>query len=147
MQTIPAQFRDGTLLAARLLLGAIFVQSGFGKLTNLPGFIATIDKMGAPLPQVLGPLGACVEFFGGLALVLGAWTWVAALLVALFTLSATWLAHRFWTYPPEQQTLQHIQFMKNLAIIGGLLALATAGAGRISVDGARMRKKDIGRTP
>lgn len=131
------------MLAARILLGAIFIQSGFGKLTNLPAFIATIERMGAPLPQISGPLGAAVEFCGGLALVLGAWTWVAALLVALFTLAATWLAHRFWTYPPEQQTLQHIQFMKNLAIMGGLLALAASGAGRWSVDAARTRQSSL----
>jgi len=140
MRMIGPRWRDGTLLAARILLGAIFVQSGFGKLANLPAFVAAVEGMGAPLPQVLGPLGAGIEFVGGLALMLGAWTWIAALLVALFTVAATWLAHRFWTYPPDQQPLQHIQFMKNLAIIGGLLALATAGAGRVSVDGVRRRK-------
>jgi putative oxidoreductase len=48
-----------------------------------------------PLASVLAPLGAVVEFFGGLALMLGAWTRPAAILVAGFTITATLIAHRF----------------------------------------------------
>jgi len=134
-----AGWQDGVLLVARVLLGAIFVQSGFGKLTNLEGFAAGLEKMGVPVPYAAGVVGACVEFFGGLAVVLGAWTWLAAILVAGFTLVASFLAHRFWDVPPEQRPMQNIQFMKNMAIIGGLLALAAAGAGRYSLDGFRRR--------
>ncbi|HEY0834692.1 MAG TPA: DoxX family protein [Azospirillum sp.] len=132
--------QDLLLLLARVLIGAIFVESGFGKLTDLAGFTAGLEGMGVPMPMVLGGIGAVVEFFGGLAIVLGAWTWLAAILVAGFTVVATLLAHRFWDVPAEQQRMQFIQFMKNLAIIGGLLALAAAGAGRYSVDGARRRR-------
>lgn len=53
---------------------------------------------------------------------------------------ATLIAHRYWTYPPEAQGMQRIQFMKNLAIIGGFLALIAAGAGRFSVDGLMNRR-------
>ncbi|HYD63961.1 DoxX family protein [Azospirillum sp.] len=133
-------WQDLLLLLARVLLGAIFVESGFGKLTNLAGFAAGLEGMGVPMPMVAGAVGAAVEFFGGLAIVLGAWTALAAILVAGFTVAATLLAHRFWDVPAEQQRMQHIQFMKNLAIIGGLLALVAAGAGRWSVDGVRRRR-------
>jgi putative oxidoreductase len=69
-----AGWQDGVLLVARVLLGAIFVQSGFGKLTNLSGFATGLERMGVPMPYLAGTIGACVEFFGGLAIVLGAWT-------------------------------------------------------------------------
>ncbi|WP_431855131.1 DoxX family protein [Azospirillum sp.] len=136
-----AGWQDAALLVARVMLGAIFVQSGFGKLTNLAGFTEGLAKMGVPVPSVAGLVGACVEFFGGLAIVLGAWTWLAAILVAGFTVVATFLAHRFWDAPPEQRMMQNIQFMKNVAIVGGLLALLAAGAGRYSVDGLRRRRE------
>ncbi len=105
--------QDTLLLLARLALAAIFVQSGFGKLSDLGGFTAGLQGMGVPLAAVLAPLGAVVEFFGGLALALGAWTRLAAILVAGFTVAATLIAHRFWAVPAEQQAMQMIQFMKN----------------------------------
>jgi len=92
-----------------------------------------------PLAVVLGPLGAAVEFFGGLALALGAWTRPAAILVAGFAVAATLIAHRFWDVPAEQQAMQLIQFMKNLAIVGGLLALVAAGGGRFSLTALQQR--------
>jgi putative oxidoreductase len=47
--------------------------------------------------------------------------------------AATLIAHRFWDVPVDQQAMQSIQFMKNVAIIGGLLSLVAAGGGRFSV--------------
>ncbi|PWC34570.1 hypothetical protein TSO352_22110 [Azospirillum sp. TSO35-2] len=132
--------QDALLLAARVLLGAIFVQSGFGKLMALGGFIGGLESQGVPMAAVLGTIGALVEAFGGLAVVLGAWTRLAALLVAAFTVAATLIAHRYWEAPPEAMKMQQIQFMKNLAIIGGFLALAASGAGRYSVDGWRLSR-------
>ena len=133
--------QDALLLLARVGLAAIFVQSGFGKLADLGGFTAGLQGMGVPLASVLAPLGAVVEFFGGLAIALGAWTRLAAILVAGFTVAATLIAHRFWAVPAEQQAMQMIQFMKNLAIVGGLLAVVAAGGGRFSVDGFRHRSR------
>jgi putative oxidoreductase len=133
--------QDTLLLLARLAIAAIFVQSGFGKLTDLGGFVAGLEGRGVPLAVVLGPLGAAVEFFGGLALALGAWTRPAAILVAGFTVAATLIAHRFWDMPAEQQAMQSIQFMKNLAIVGGLLALVAAGGGRFSLTALQQRSR------
>ena len=73
--------QDVLLLLARLTLGAIFVQSGFGTLTNLAGFTTGLKGRGVPLAAVLAVIGAGVEFFGGLALVLGAWRRLAAMIV------------------------------------------------------------------
>lgn len=126
--------QDALLLAARLLIGAIFVQSGFGKLMNLGGFADSLAGQGLPMPMLLAAVGSVVECFGGLAVVLGVWTRLASAAVVVFTIMATLIAHRYWTYPPEAQGMQRIQFMKNLAIIGGFLALIAAGAGRFSVD-------------
>ncbi|KAA0595768.1 putative oxidoreductase [Azospirillum lipoferum] len=132
--------QDALLLAARILLGAIFVQSGFGKLMALGGFIAGMESQGVPMATIVAPIGALVEAFGGLAIVLGAWTRLAALLVAAFTVAATVIAHRYWDAAPDAMKMQQIQFMKNLAIIGGFLSLVASGGGRFSVDGWLSRR-------
>jgi putative oxidoreductase len=99
-----------------------------------------MEAQGVPFASITAPLGAAVEFLGGLAVILGAWTTLSAILVAGFTVVATLIAHRFWEFPVEQQKMQNLQFMKNLTIIGGLLALACAGGGRLSVDNALRRR-------
>ena len=123
------------LLLGRLALAAIFLWSGFGKLTNLGGFADSLAHQGVPAPWPLAVVGACVEFFGGLAVAAGFRTRWAALLMAAFTVVATLIAHRFWeVQDAAARTGQAINFMKNVAIVGGFLLLHARGAGPISVD-------------
>jgi putative oxidoreductase len=123
------------LLIARVAIAAIFLWSGFGKLSSLPQFTAGMVDRGLPFAQLLAPLGAAFEFAAAAALILGAGTRIAALALAVFTVTATLIAHRFWDFPVDEQRLQSIQFMKNLAIIGGLSALIAVGGGRFGFDG------------
>ena len=122
------------LLIARIAMGAIFLWSGFGKLGSLTEFTAGMLERGVPFAQVLAPLGAAIEFAAALALILGVWTRLAASALAVFTVVATLIAHRFWDFPAQDQRLQTIQFMKNLAIFGGLAAVIATGGGRFSID-------------
>jgi putative oxidoreductase len=126
---------DVLLLLARLALGAFFVLSGLGKLADLAGFAAGLQRLGVPAAAALAPVNAGVELLGGLALALGAWTRGTALLLVGSTVAATLLVHDFWAAPAGQEAAQTIHFVKNLAIVGGLLAVAAAGAGRFGVDG------------
>jgi putative oxidoreductase len=89
---------------------------------------------GVPAASVLGPVGAIVEFVGGLAVVLGFATRYAALLMMAFVVAATLISHRFWSSPAEQQHMQMIQFAKNAAIFGGFLFVFVTGGGRYSFD-------------
>ncbi|HEY4747567.1 MAG TPA: DoxX family protein, partial [Steroidobacteraceae bacterium] len=63
--------RDWLLLLGRILLGGIFVLSGCGKLMGLSAFAASLEQKGVPFASVMALIGAPVEFFGGLAIVLG----------------------------------------------------------------------------
>jgi putative oxidoreductase len=127
---------DAISLLARCLIGGIFVYSGFGKLTGLEGFAASLAKNGVPMADVMAVLGAAVEFFGGLAIVLGLQMRYAALLMAAFTIVATLISHRFWELSDlAARRGQNIHFMKNVAILGGFLLLFVHGAGRLSFDG------------
>jgi putative oxidoreductase len=86
------------------------------------------------IPYGLAVVGPIVEFFGGLALVLGVATPWAALALIAFTLVATGIGHRFWEYDGPPRVAQVINFEKNMAMVGGLLALFVAGPGSFSFD-------------
>jgi putative oxidoreductase len=125
---------DLVALVARIAIAVLFIPSGFSKLMNLPGFITSMDGRGVPLAPVLAPLGAAIEFLGGLALLLGVQVRLAALLLVLFTAAATLISHRFWEFQDAARRLQETNFFKNLAIIGGLLFAAGQGGGRYCVE-------------
>lgn len=126
---------DALLLSGRVLLGLIYVISGISKLMNLDGFAASLEKSGVPMSGFMAMLGALVEALGGLAVVIGFQTRYAAVLMVLFTVAATLIAHRFWEFTGPPRQMQQTHFMKNLSIIGGFLLLAACGAGRYSFDG------------
>jgi len=124
-------------LIGRLLLAALFLPAGLGKLAGFSGTVGYIASVGLPLPTLAAALAAAVEIIAGLALVLGWGTRWAAAALALFTLVATFAFHAFWSLPAAQQMMQQLIFSKNIAVVGGLLVLAAFGAGAWSVDARR----------
>jgi putative oxidoreductase len=131
---------DAALLLARIALAAIFLYSGYGKLTNAAGFSGYLANHGFPagLSYPLAFLAGLIEALGGLAILAGFQTRYAALLLALFTLVAALIGHRFWEITDAApRGNQLIHFWKNIAMIGGFLALYVAGAGTFSLDARR----------
>ena len=126
-------------LIGRLLIAAIFLMSGIAKLTDTPGTVAHMAKMGIPYPDTLALIAGSAEILGGLSLALGLLTRVGAVGLILFMIPTTLIFHAFWNYEGEERMTQMVNFMKNLAIMGGLAALAAFGAGRFSLDRALRR--------
>jgi putative oxidoreductase len=124
-------------LAGRLLLASLFLPAGIGKLTGFAGTIAYISSAGLPMPALAAAAALIVEIGGGAALIAGAGTRIAALVLALFTLVASFVFHAYWAVPADQQYVTQLLFFKNIAVAGGLLTLAAWGAGAWSID-ARM---------
>lgn len=122
---------------ARLLLATMFLQSGFDKLTHLDATAAFVAAGGLPLAPVVAPLVGAFELLGGLAVVVGWQARVAGLLLALFTLTASLLFHRFWAVHAEQAFVQQLLFLKNLGVAGGMLLLYAHGPGPMSLDARR----------
>jgi putative oxidoreductase len=128
--------QNSTALAGRILLALIFVLSGFSKLTGFDGTAAYMASAGLPFTKVLLVLTIAVELGGGLLIMLG-WKarWVA-LVVFLFLIPVTLVFHGPGADPAlAQQNMIH--FLKNLAIMGGMLHLFAFGAGAWSIDGRR----------
>ena len=131
-------YQNPLALLGRLLLAALFLPAGVGKL--LGGVAGTADYIaskGLPMPEVLAVATIALEIVAGLMLLLGFKTRWAACALALFTLAAGLLFHNYWTMPEAQQMVQKLMFNKNLAIAGGLFVLAAFGAGSLSLDGQR----------
>jgi putative oxidoreductase len=134
---MPAHVRDPLALIARVLLALMFILAGFGKIGGFSGTAGYIASKGLPLPQLVAVLTIAVELGGGLAVLAGLYTRWAALALALFTLAASVLFHNWWAFPAEQQMVQNLMFMKNVAVAGGMLALVAFGAGAWSIDAKR----------
>jgi putative oxidoreductase len=134
---------DVALLLGRIALSVLFIPGGFSKLMNLAGFTAMLQKQGVPYADVLAPIGAGVEFLGGIAAAIGFQTRLAAVLLMLFTIIATLIAHRFWEFEGAARQMQQGQFFKNLAIVGGFLALWVSGGGRYALDYLWRRDRSV----
>jgi putative oxidoreductase len=117
-------------------MAAIFLNSGFHKLMGLDGFAGYLAGHGVAVGAYpVAVLAACIEFFGALCVLVGLGTRYAAVLLALFTLAAALIAHRFWEISdPAMYVNQMNHFMKNVTIIGGFLVLYATGPGRLSID-------------
>jgi len=124
-------------LIGRILLAILFVPAGFSKIAGFAGSVGYATAMGLPLPQVGVAIALVIELFGGLALLIGYRTRLAAIALAVFTLVASFFFHAYWALPAEQQMMQQLMFFKNIAITGGLLAFAAFGAGGLSLDARR----------
>ncbi len=124
-------------LAGRILIALIFIIAGFGKITGFEGTVGYIASKGLPLPQLAAIVAIIIELGGGIMLVLGWKTRWAAAAILLFTGVAAVIFHDFWAVPPEQAQGQMIHFMKNMAIMGGLLFVVIHGSGPISLDKKR----------
>jgi putative oxidoreductase len=126
--------KDAVVLVARLLMAAIFIFSGFGKIGGFEGTAGYIGAKGLPLPALLTIGAIAVELGGGVLLAIGWKARWAALALAVFTLVAGFIFHNFWAVPPEQLLNQRTNFFKNIAMVGGLLVFWVHGAGTLSVD-------------
>lgn len=124
-------------LVGRLLLAALFLPAGISKLTGFSGTVGYISSVGLPLPEVAAALALVVEIVGGLALIAGFGTRLAALALGVFTLVASFFFHNYWGVAAEQQFVQQLLFFKNIAVAGGLFTLAAFGAGAWSIDARR----------
>ena len=123
------QIRRCVPLLGRILIGAPFLYTGWGKLVAHDATVAYIASAGLPLPSMAYFVALAVEIGGGCLLILGYHARLVALLVAVFTLVAAFAFHQ--NFADQNQT---INFLKNLVIAGGLLQIVYFGAGPLSVD-------------
>jgi putative oxidoreductase len=132
---------------SRVCMSAVFIAFGLTKLMHpesvaasgaTKGLIALIGS-DAPAQLWFGYLIGAIEFFGGIAIVLGIKTRLVASLFVIYLILITYFGHPFWLADAQAYVAQKSNFYKNLAIIGAFLMLAVQGGGDHSVDGRMSR--------
>lgn len=131
------RLEDTFLLIGRLLMAALFLTSGIPKALQGygGGFAKYLGGQGLPYPEVLAIVAVAIEVLVPIALILGVFPRISALLLIGFVIVATAIAHRFWEFPEAQQTNQMNHFLKNIAVIAGLLFYYVSGAGAWALAG------------
>jgi putative oxidoreductase len=125
---------DTLILIGRILLAWIFVGSAYGAITNFAGSIGYFTSLKVPAPLLFTWLALVTELLLSAGFILGIGTRYCAFLAFIFVLVATAVGHRYWEYPAAQQVGQYINFLKNISIMGGTLAMFVTGGGRFSLD-------------
>ena len=116
-------------LLGRILMSAIFIASGFGKLQNIAGTEGYIASHGLPMPTLAAWVAVAIELGVGLALLTGLFSRAAGAVLAVWCVVTALIFHNNLAEMPQM-----IQFMKNLAMAGGLLYVAAVGGGALSLD-------------
>jgi putative oxidoreductase len=116
-------------LLGRILMSVIFLIAGYGKLMAPAATIGMFEHYHLPLPSAAYALAVVVELGGGILVLIGWQTRLVAPVMAVWCVATALVAHLH----PED-TMQMINFMKNLGMAGGFLQLAAFGAGRFSLD-------------
>ena len=122
-----AMFQNLAMLAGRVMLAAMLFWSGYGRIlsySSIHGYVADWS-----VPDWFKPILIIWEVGGGLCLLTGAYTRVAAISLAVFCVLSAFLVHLH-----DDDILQLIDFMKNIALTGGFLYVAACGAGSYSLD-------------
>ncbi len=117
------------LLAARVLVGGVLAFMGLNHFMQTEDMAGYAQMKGVPAPTLAVTVSGGMLVFGGLSIVLGAYAAIGAGALALFLLVTTPMMHDFWTMDdPEQQQSEMINFLKNVGLLGAVLAfLVLAG--------------------
>jgi putative oxidoreductase len=122
------------ILAARLLLAALFLIFGWRKLMDFSGTVSQMVQLKAPTPVLAAGVATFMELPVSFAIAVGAFTRPLALLMCLYTLGTALIGHRFWTVNDAERVDSMDSFFKNLSIMGGFLLLFVTGPGKYSID-------------
>jgi putative oxidoreductase len=130
--------RAAAMLAARILVSAIFVQGALGKILGWEGQAAYMRSHG--ITHLVTPLlGAAlvIEAGGVLCVLSGLWAKAAAAVMCAYLVVISLLLHDFWAAPAARAGMMQTEFLKNMAIAGGLLVLAVYGPGSWALETTR----------
>ena len=128
--------RDVAALVGRAMMSALFLWSGYEKLVAAAELDRYFTSLGLPLPDLVRLFAAAVEIGGGLAVLLGFQTRIAAAGLAIWCIATALVGHTNFVSADEQ-----IQFMKNVAMSGGLIFIAAFGPGAYALARAWRRAR------
>jgi putative oxidoreductase len=121
-------------LVGRVLLAVPFLTFGLLKVSHFHQSVGYLASLKIPVTTAAAVLVIFIELLGGICVVIGFkarfWAWI----MFLYLIPVTFIAHNFWAYSGAARVENESEFLKNIAIMGGLLLLAAFGAGSLSAD-------------
>jgi putative oxidoreductase len=126
--------KDLAILVGRICIGSLFIWAAFEKIIHWHGTVAYAEKKKIPHASLALPLAVVIQVLGGLALFLGYYTRIGALVLILFIIPAAILFHNFWNVEGEERVIEKTFFMKDVAVFGSLLLLLVLGGGHFSIN-------------
>jgi putative oxidoreductase len=126
-------FENLLILVARILISSLFLWAGSAKLIHWKGSAEYMKSKN--MPTSLLPAAVLLQILGGLSILLGYEARIGTLLLIVFIIPAAIKMHDFWNIQdPMERTTQKTMFMKDVAVLGGLLVLLATGAGRFAFN-------------
>ena len=127
LQTFDTSGADEAFLVGRLIFGGILAFMGLNHFLGLDEMAEYAAYKGLPAPQVSVVASGALLVAAGLGIVVGAFPVLAGTGLAVFLLVSAVTMHDFWAVPEDQQQTEMTQFLKNVALAGGAIALAALG--------------------
>lgn len=113
------------LLIGRLLFSLIFIFSAIMQLWKFKNTVQYLTTLKVPFPKFLAICSNIVSIIGGIGIVFHSYSLYGSILIILFLLPSTFIAHRFWNIEDKKEKNNQMQhFMKNVALIGGAIIIA-----------------------
>lgn len=116
-----------TWLVIRLLMAAMFIESFVDKLLHWNRYAAETASLGIPLPAVALGLAVATEIFGSIALISGKWIGLGALALAGYVFVLGFFYFDFWNKEGIDALMARKEFLKDFAVVAGLLLIALQG--------------------
>ncbi|MFC7418722.1 DoxX family protein [Iodobacter arcticus] len=130
-----------SLMIGRTLMGVLFFVSGLNKIGQFTSIASFMASKGLPAAEVLLAATIVLEVCGSLALIAGWRVRYVAWTLLIFTAGAAVIFHAFWAAEAATYQNQLNHFLKNVAIMGGLLCLSTVGSGSWGIDERKPEKE------
>lgn len=127
-------------LIGRILMSSVFLIFGVLKFVTFPYYVQLAAGRGMPLPSAAIAAAALLEIVGGLAILVGFQTRITSWVLFVYLIPTSIIFHNYWALQGALRAAMEVHFFKNMAIMGGLLFLASWGPGPYSVDEWRARR-------
>lgn len=122
------------ILISRICISSLYLWAAGAKVLNWKGTIAYMQSKNFPLISLMLPAAILLQTAGGISLLLGLYCRLGALILIVFTIPAMIKMHNFWQERDAMKVTEKTFFMKDVAIVGGLLLISILGAGTFSLD-------------
>lgn len=126
--------QNAALLVGRILISILFIASGIFKVTHWSETLAYVRELGIVLENAALAVTVVLQLLGGLFILFGYRTRLGVVLLLIFLLPVSFIAHAYWNSSASDYQNNLWAFWKNMSLVGGLFYVLGAGPGGWAID-------------